>query len=81
MNNYQKHVAYGCKLSYGCKLVCGNDTFSKPFKSYLGENAVYSFVNSIIVESKYCSDEIKQRFKKELVMTKDDEEFKFSKVL
>ena len=32
---YQKyHTAY----SYGYKLVCVDDKFSKPFKSYLGEN-------------------------------------------
>ena len=29
-NKYQKHVA----CSYGYKLVCVNDKFSKPFKSY-----------------------------------------------
>ena len=33
-NKYQKHVA----CSYGYKLVCVDDKFSKPFKSYLGEN-------------------------------------------
>ena len=35
-NKYQKHVA----CSYGYKLVCVDDKFSKPFKSYLGEDAV-----------------------------------------
>ena len=34
--NYQKHVA----CSYGCKLVYVDDKFSKPFKSYLGKDAV-----------------------------------------
>ena len=33
-NKYQKHVA----CSYGYKLVCVDDKFSKPFKSYLDEN-------------------------------------------
>ena len=33
--------------------------FSKPFKSYFGENAVYNFINSMIEESKYCSEVIK----------------------
>ena len=31
-NKYRKHVA----CSYGNKLVCVDDTFSKPCKSYLG---------------------------------------------
>ena len=47
-----KHVA----CSYDCKLVCIGDKFSKPFKSYLGEDAVYNFINSMIRESKYFSD-------------------------
>ena len=43
-NKYQKHVA----CSYGYKLVCVDDKFSKPFRSYLGEDAVYKFINSLI---------------------------------
>ena len=58
MNNYQKNVAY----SFGCKLVCVDNKFSKPFKSYLGEVAVYNFINSMIQESKYCSDVMKKTF-------------------
>ena len=54
-NKYQKHVA----CSYGYKLVCVDDKFSKPFKSYLGEDAVYNFISSMIKESKYCSDVMK----------------------
>ena len=53
-NKYQKHVA----CSYGYKLACVDDKFSKPFKSYLGEDALYNFISSIIEESKYCSDVI-----------------------
>ena len=37
-NNYQKHIA----CSYGYKLVCVDDRFSKPFKTYLGKEAVYN---------------------------------------
>ena len=54
-NKYQKHVA--CSYSY--KLVCVDDKFSKPFKSYLGKYAVYNFINSMIGESIYCSDAMK----------------------
>ena len=30
-------------------LVMVDDKFSKPFKTYLGEDAVYSFINSMIL--------------------------------
>ena len=33
-NKYKKHAA----CSYGYKLVCVDDKFSKPFRSYLGED-------------------------------------------
>ena len=49
-----------------------DDKFSKCFKSYLGEDAVYNFINSMVVESKYYSDVMKKHFNKELVMTKKD---------
>ena len=72
---YQKHVA----SSYGYKLVCVDDKFSRSFKSYLREDAVYNFVSSMIDESKYCSDLIKKHFNKELVMTnRDNEQFENS---
>ena len=70
MNKYQKHIA----CSYGYKLVCVDDKFSKPFKSYIGKDAVYKFINSMIEESKYCSDVMKKYFSKELVMIIDDNE-------
>ena len=74
-NKYEKHIA----CSYGCKLVCADDKFSKPFKTYLGEDAVCNFINSVIEESKYCSDVTKKHFNKEVVMTKEDnEDFKNS---
>ena len=44
INKYQNYVA----CSYGYKLVFVDDTFSKPFKSYLGADAVYNFINSMI---------------------------------
>ena len=69
-NIKQKHVAF----RYGYKLVCVDDKFSKPFKSYSGEDTVYNFINSMIEESKYCSEVTKKHFNKELVMTKEDDE-------
>ena len=74
-NKYQKHIA----CSYGYKLVVVYQKFSTSFKTYLGEDALYNFINSIIEESKYCSDIMTKRFNKELVMTKENNEnFKIS---
>ena len=50
-NKYQKDIA----CSYDYKLICADDKFSKSFKTYLGEDAVYNFINNMIKESKYCS--------------------------
>ena len=65
-NKYRKHMA----CSYGYKLVCVNYKFSKPFKAYLGGIAVFNFINSMIKESKYCSDVVKKHFNKDLAKTK-----------
>ena len=53
-NKCQKHIS----CSYDYKLVCVDDKFSKPFKPDLGKDAVYNFINSMIKESKYCSEVI-----------------------
>ena len=50
-NKYQKNLA----CSYDYKLVSVYDKFSKPFKSYLREDDVFSFANSMIEERK-CYD-------------------------
>ena len=43
-------------------------------KSYLCEDAVDNFINSMIKESKYFTDIMKKHFNKQLVMTKEDNE-------
>ena len=43
-NKYQKNVA----SSYSYKLMCVDNKFNKPFKSYLGGDAVYNFINSMV---------------------------------
>ena len=66
-------------MSLGYKLVCEDDKFSRPFKTYFSKDAVYNFINNLIEESKYCSDVMKKHFNEELVMTKEDnEDFKNS---
>ena len=49
-SKYQKYV--GC--SYGFKLVCVDEHFSKPYKTYLSEGAIYNFINSMVGESEYA---------------------------
>ena len=41
---YEKHVT----SIYGYKLVCVDDKFNKPFKSYLDKDTVYNFITSMI---------------------------------
>ena len=65
-NEYQNHVGCG----YGCKLVCADIQFSKPFKSYLGQDTVHKFIANMAKESIYCSHMMKKHFNKELVTTK-----------
>ena len=43
-NKYQKDIF----CSYGYKLVRVDDMFSKLFQTYLGKDAVYNFINSMI---------------------------------
>ena len=44
---------------------------SKPFKTYLGKDAVYNCIISMIEESKYCTDVMKKHFNKKLVIAKN----------
>ena len=41
--NIKRYIA----CSYGNKLVCVDDKFSKRFKTDLGKDAIYNFINSI----------------------------------
>ena len=69
-NPEESYTACSC----GYKLVCVDDEFSKPFETYLDEDAVYNFINSIIEKSKYYSEVLKKHFKEGLVMIKKDNE-------
>ena len=52
--NIRKHIA----CSYDYILECVGDKFSKPFKSYLGEDTICNFIDNMIEESKYFSQVI-----------------------
>ena len=69
-NESYTNVSKTFAWSYGYKLVCVDDKCSEPFKSYLGEDAVYNFISSMTKESKYFSGVMKKHFNKEFVMTK-----------
>ena len=68
---YQKHTDCG----FGYKVVCCyDDKYTQPLKIYRGEKAVYTFLEYMLDEVKYCKKIIKKEFNKTLKMTKDNEE-------
>ena len=68
---YQKHTDCG----FGYKVVCCYDNkYSQPLKIYRGEKAVYTFLEYMLDEVKYCKKIVKQQFNKPLKMTKEDED-------
>ena len=67
----QKHT----DCSYAYKAVCCyHDRYTKPAQSFRGENAVYNFLEKMLPEVWYCQNAIKNKFKKPLNMTDDDEQ-------
>ena len=58
MKMFQKYIA----CSYAYKLVCVENNWINPSNSYVGEDAVSDFINSIVNESKYWSDVMKKTF-------------------
>ena len=66
-----------CCLQLWLSTICADDKSSKPFKSYLVEDAVYNFITNMVEENKYCTDVMQKNFNKELIMAnKDNENFK-----
>ena len=59
---YTKKISKTCCLLLGYKLVCEDDKFSRSFKSYFSKDAVYNFINNMMEESKYCSDNDEKAF-------------------
>ena len=74
---YQQHTDCG----YGYKVVCCyDDKYTKPIQLYIGEKAVYKFMENILEEVKYCKRVMKKYFNKPLRMTEENEqEFKKTK--
>ena len=46
-----------------------------PFKTFLGKDAGYNFINNMIEESKYCIDVMKKHFNKVVIPKEDNENF------
>ena len=68
---YQKHTDCG----FGYKVVCCyDDKYSQPLKIYRGEKAVYTFMEYLLDEVRYCKKIMKKEFNKPLRMTKEDEQ-------
>ena len=57
---YQKPVV----CSYVYELVCVDDMFNKSSKYCLGKGSFCNFINSMIEESKFCTDIMKKHFNK-----------------
>ena len=49
IEKYQNHIVW----SYCYKLICLDELYCKPYKTYFGEDAMAKFSNNIINESKY----------------------------
>ena len=57
-------------------MICADGWYSKPYKTYLGEDAIDKFLNDLIKESEHCSKVIGTKFNKPLIMSeKDNEDF------
>ena len=71
--NTKKYQDYnGCSYSY--KLRCVVELYSKPHKTYFGEDAIDHFLNDIIKESEYYSKVIEAKFNKPLVYDQKNHE-------
>ena len=67
---YQDHIV--CR--YGYKLMCADEWYSKPYKTYFGEDVIDKLSNDMIKESEYRSKVVETEFSKPLVLTEIDHE-------
>ena len=73
---YQGHVPF----SFAYKVVCVDNKFSKKVVLCRGKNAVYWFIEAILIEYDYCKKITKKHFNKNLIMsTEEEERFQFTK--
>ena len=66
---YQKHISN----SIGAKLVCIDDKFTLPTKSFSGSNSINEFIEWVFEQQKYSNKIINKKFNKKLKMAIEDE--------
>ena len=66
-------MSLSCSLQFCLQSICINDKFSKPIVVYRGENAAYEFSKAILKEYKYCKKIKNKHFKKNLIMSEEEE--------
>ena len=74
VKKYQDHVP--CSFAY--KLVCVDDKFSKLIVLFRGKNAAFKFIKAILKGYDYLKKVMKKHFNKNLIMTKEEEQFQSS---
>ena len=62
---YQKHIP----ISIGAKLVCIDNKFTLPTKTFTGSNSIKEFIEWVFEQKKYCNQIINKHFNKKLKMT------------
>ena len=71
---YEDHIPG----SFAYKVVCVHNKFSKKVALYRGKNPAYRFIESILEEHDYCKKIIKKHFKKNLIMSAEEERFQLT---
>ena len=72
---YQDKIVYG----YGYRLIYADVQYSKPYKSYFGEDTINKFMTDTVNENIYCSKILHKNFDKPLAMNeKSYEDFESS---
>jgi hypothetical protein len=76
-NRNQTHQA----CSFGLRTVCHyDDKYSGKYKSYVGKDAAYVFLKTVIREAARCRHEVNNIFKKKMIITpKQEREFQEAK--
>ena len=79
VDSYEGFCSKKCQdhipCSFGYKLVCVDDRFSKPIVVSRSRNAAFNFIEAILKDYEYCKKVMKNHFKKNLIMTEEEEQF------
>ena len=73
---YQDHIPYG----FAYKLVCVGDKFTKSIVVFRGENAAFELIKAILKEHQYCKIVMKKNFRKNLIMSEEEEQLQSSNI-